>query len=173
MNGAGILIGRELITLAVDDDGFFELGQQQDAAGGGRGGGCQQSVIAAGVQADESRRSEAAEPIRFQPFPRERQIQSGADALIEANQVWLHSRTPLRSAATEHTFTDSFPSDRLRQNRTMFGEYSAVGAGGERLTLPEAHSCAGSWVEGRKYGSRTIGYTLSLKLGNASPWDSE
>ena len=48
----------------------------------------------------------------------------------------------------------------------MFGEYSAENAGGERLTLPEAHSRAGKWVEGRKYDSRTIAYTLSQKLGN-------
>ena len=44
-----------------------------------------QSVIAARVQANDGRRSEAAEPVGFQPFPRERQIQPGANTLIEAN----------------------------------------------------------------------------------------
>src|SRR5665213_1009616 len=173
MNGARILVGCELIALAVDDYGFFELRQQQDTASGGRGGGRQQPVIAASVQADQRRRGEAAQAVGFQPFPRERQIQSGADALIEANQVWFHSRTPLRSATTGHTFTDSFPSDRLLENRTMFNEYSAGNSRDERLTLPKARSRAGSWVEARMDRSRTIAYTLSRKLGDDEPWDSE
>src|ERR1035437_948171 len=96
MNGVKILVGRQFIPLAVDSHRFLQLRQDQDALAGRRGRGREESVIAARVQAHQGRRSEAAEPVGFQPFPRERQVQPGADALIEANDFWFHMPTPLR-----------------------------------------------------------------------------
>ncbi len=85
INGAGILVGREFIALAIDDHRFFQFRQQQHAAGGRRRRSGKQSVIAARVEANHGRRGEAAQAVGLQPFPRKRQIQPGANTLIETN----------------------------------------------------------------------------------------
>src|ERR1700686_4690807 len=127
MDGTGILVGGEFIGLLVDDDGFFELRQQQDSPGRRGGRGVKETVIAARVQADQGRRGKAAEPVGFKPFPRKRQVQPGADALIEANDFWFHLQTPARyggeSTGAVHVYKDCLSSDMLRRNPTTFGEF--------------------------------------------------
>src|SRR5215467_1804193 len=69
MNRASVLVCRKLIAPAVQDEGFFKLGQQYGAAGRRSGGGDQQPVIAPSVYARDRRRGITAQSISLEPFP--------------------------------------------------------------------------------------------------------
>ena len=90
---------------------------------------------------------EPAEAVGFQPFARKRQIQSGADALIEANHFWFHLQTPIRyegeSAGAVYVYKDRLSSDMLRRNPITFGEFRK---GNGRLQIASRRRRDGCYV---------------------------
>ena len=76
MNHARIAVCREVKRLPIDEQRFFQLGEQDEPAPHRRlGGSHQQAVVAAGIQPDNRRRSKAAETVGFQPLPTESSVQ--------------------------------------------------------------------------------------------------
>src|SRR5579862_3815006 len=68
MDDTGIAICREIKGLTFDEKCFFQLGKHDNAAEGRLRGGYEQTVITAGVQPDDGRRSKAAESVCFKPL---------------------------------------------------------------------------------------------------------
>jgi len=71
--------------LAVDDQIFFQLGEQDEPANRRLGGRHQQAVIAARVQSDDRGGSKTAETICLQPLAAKRRIEITACFLVELN----------------------------------------------------------------------------------------
>src|SRR5579862_2177930 len=69
VDDAGILITGKLEAAAIQNQRFFNLGQQNHPADGRLGGGHQQTVVSAGIEPDDGRRGVPADSIRLQPLP--------------------------------------------------------------------------------------------------------
>src|SRR6266852_2454275 len=92
MDHARIAVGGQLKRLAVNQQRLFQFGKENFAPHGRLGGGHQQSVIAAGVQPGNGRRSESTETVGFQPLTSECGIQVAAGFFCKLN----HNYSPPR-----------------------------------------------------------------------------
>src|SRR5262245_42725868 len=82
VNHAGVTVRTQVVSFAADDESFFKFRKQHHPADGRLGGGSEEAMIAAGVEADDCRRGEAAETVGFEPFALEAGIE-------------VHSHSPL------------------------------------------------------------------------------
>src|SRR6266567_4717807 len=67
MDGARILIRRELEARAIDNERFLQLRKQKHAAQRRLRRGGQETVVAAGIETGDGGRRESADPIGFEP----------------------------------------------------------------------------------------------------------
>lgn len=90
MNDAGIAVGGKIKGLVFDEECFFQFRKHDNAAHRWLRGGHQQPVVAAGIQADNRRRSKAAESVCLKPLTAECGVQIATGFSCELN----HDRSP-------------------------------------------------------------------------------
>ena len=92
MYRAGILVGREIVTVAVDQQSFFELRKENHATHRRLRRCGQQAVISARVQADNAGGRKTTEAVGLQPLQLSCLIEIPADVLIDADHAGTSSR---------------------------------------------------------------------------------
>src|SRR5205085_8692381 len=124
---AGIAVRREIKRLPIDEQRFFQLGEQDEAFHRRPESSHQQAVVATGIQTHYRRRSKPAEPIGFQPLPTQSRVQVSACFLPELN----HDLSPQANV---------FPSVRRTPAEKVTVVFAGLHAAGHALARPAASS---------------------------------
>src|SRR5581483_5838728 len=85
MNHAGILVCRELVPAAADEECLLDFGQQNHAPDRRPGSRYEQAVVAPGVKADDGGGRKSSQPVGFEPFAPEGDFQISANSLVESD----------------------------------------------------------------------------------------
>jgi len=96
VDDAGITIGGKIEGLAIDEQGFFQLGEHDHAPDRRLGGGDEKSMVAARVESDDGRGGETSQTVGLKPFAGGGGGEVSADFVVELDHGGpLHGKTPL------------------------------------------------------------------------------